>query len=86
MESSACISAPRLQFGSNPWGSWSWVVEASDNIPTDQNNTGNFTACANPAYSCGLLNINDLKTVGGRLGLAADRFLFTFPVVGRRLS
>jgi outer membrane immunogenic protein len=65
------------QFGRTPWGSWLVGVEGSLNVPTEKNSFGNFTPCANPTFLCGLTNINDLATVGGRLGLAADRLLFT---------
>ena len=58
------------QFAMSSWGAWVIGVEGSLNEPTKRNNTSNFTACANPAFGCGLSNIHDNWTAGGRLGLA----------------
>src|SRR5689334_21974239 len=45
-------------------------LEGGLNEPTKQNDTGNFTACANPAFACGIRNFHDNWYGGGRLGLA----------------
>jgi opacity protein-like surface antigen len=45
-------------------------LEGGLNEPLNNNSTGNFTACANPAFSCGLSNFHDNWYGGGRLGLA----------------
>jgi outer membrane immunogenic protein len=58
------------QFAMSSWGAWVLGVEGSLNEPIKQNSTSNFTACANPAFSCGLTNMHDNWSGGGRLGLA----------------
>lgn len=65
------------QFARNQWGSFVLGVEGSYTTPFERNNVANFTFCANPAFLCGLTNIFDLWTVGGRAGVAFDRFLIT---------
>jgi len=60
----------QYQFAQTSWGSWVIGVEGSLNHPLKENNIGNFGACANPAFSCGLRELKDIWTVGGRLGLA----------------
>jgi outer membrane immunogenic protein len=45
-------------------------VEGGLNEPLNRNSLGNFVACANPAFSCGLTNFHDNWYAGGRLGLA----------------
>jgi outer membrane immunogenic protein len=50
-------------------------VEAATNIAGQPNSTGNFVACANPAFTCGVKTVHDLVTVGGKLGYAWDRWL-----------
>lgn len=60
-----------------PWAGVVIGVEAAINAETNDNSTGNFTSCANPAYTCGLRRLDNLTTVGGRLGLAFDRWLVT---------
>ena len=45
-------------------------VEGSLNEPLNRNNASNFTTCVNPAFRCGLSNITEDWTAGGRLGLA----------------
>jgi outer membrane immunogenic protein len=51
---------------------WNWLlgVEGSLNEPLKRNDRGNFAPCANPAFVCGLSNITEDWTVGGRLGVA----------------
>jgi outer membrane immunogenic protein len=59
------------QFTGGPWGlNWVLGVEGSLNEPLKRNDTGNFATCFNPAFRCGLSNITEDWTVGGRLGLA----------------
>ncbi len=67
----------QYQFNVLPWGGLVLGVEASANEAIKNNNTGNFGFCANPAFLCGLKRLDHLNTVGGRLGLAVDRWLFT---------
>jgi outer membrane immunogenic protein len=67
----------QIQVGSNPWGGWLLGVEASVNTATQDNSTSNFTPCANPAFSCGLRRIEYLVTVGPRVGIAANNWLWT---------
>ena len=64
------------QFGSNPWGAWLLGVEAAWTVPTGNNDPGNFVTCVNAAFTCGLNKINNLWTIGGRAGIAADMWLF----------
>jgi outer membrane immunogenic protein len=45
-------------------------VEGSLNEPLKRNSASNFASCANPAFTCGLSNITEDWTVGGRLGVA----------------
>ena len=71
------VVGAQMQFGNAPWGAWVVGVEAALNDPMQENSTGNFGLCANPAFGCGLRRLDDLTTVGARLGLAADRWLFT---------
>jgi len=65
------------QFGRTQWASFVLGVEGSYTTPFERNDVANFTFCANPAFLCGLTNIHDLWTVGGRAGIAFDRFLIT---------
>jgi outer membrane immunogenic protein len=65
------------QFAYTGWGSWVIGAEGSLNEPVKENDVGNFTSCANPAFACGLRNIKDNWSAGGRLGLA-----FNLPVGG----
>jgi outer membrane immunogenic protein len=58
------------QFANAPWGAWVIGVEGGLNEPVDNNDRGNFVACANPAFRCGLTNFKDNWYAGGRLGLA----------------
>ncbi len=67
----------QIQFGNAPWGAWVVGVEAALSDPMQNNSTGNFGLCANPAFGCGLSRLDNLTTVGARLGIAADRWLFT---------
>jgi outer membrane immunogenic protein len=67
----------QIQFGQNPWGAWVLGIEAAGNFAGDDNSTSNLVPCANPAFSCGLRKIDDLVTIGGRLGIAANTWLFT---------
>jgi outer membrane immunogenic protein len=45
-------------------------AEGGLNEPLNRNSLGNFTPCANPAFTCGLTNFHDNWYAGGRLGLA----------------
>lgn len=67
----------QYQFNILPWGGLVLGVEAAANEAINNNNTGNFGFCANPAFLCGLRRLDHLNTVGGRLGFAVDRWLFT---------
>jgi outer membrane immunogenic protein len=58
------------QFAHTAWGSWVIGAEGSLNEPTKQNSTNNFGPCAGAGFTCGLTNIHDNWTGGGRLGLA----------------
>src|SRR6185437_1264017 len=71
------VVGAQYQFGNAPWGAWLVGVEAALNDPTSDNSTSNFGLCANPAFGCGLTRLDNLTTVGARLGIAADRWLFT---------
>jgi len=71
------VVGAQIQFGNAPWGAWVIGVEAALSDPMQNNSTGNFGFCANPAFGCGLRRLDNLTTVGARLGIAADRWLFT---------
>src|SRR5262249_36937633 len=45
-------------------------AEGGLNEPMKRHALGNFTPCANPAFSCGITNFHDNWYAGGRLGLA----------------
>jgi opacity protein-like surface antigen len=58
------------QFAHTAWGSWVIGAEGSLNEPTKENDQSNFAPCAGAGFTCGLRNIHDNWTAGGRLGLA----------------
>ncbi len=51
---------------------WNWVlgVEGSLNEPMKRNSASNFAPCAGAGFVCGLSNITEDWTAGGRLGVA----------------
>jgi outer membrane immunogenic protein len=58
------------QFAGFGFGGLVLGLEGGLNEPMKENDTSNFTACANPAFSCGIRNFHDNWYGGGRLGLA----------------
>jgi outer membrane immunogenic protein len=64
------------QFGA--FGGWGLVlgVEAAFNLAGRHNGIGNYGACLNPAFTCGIWKVDDIGTAGVRLGIAADKWLF----------
>jgi len=57
------------QFTGFGFGALVLGVEGGLNEPLKQNDVGNLTACANPAFLCGIRNFHDNWYAGGRLGL-----------------
>jgi outer membrane immunogenic protein len=45
-------------------------LEGGLNEPVNRSSLGNFVACANPAFTCGVTNMHENWYGGGRLGLA----------------
>jgi outer membrane immunogenic protein len=71
------IIGGQYQFNVLPLGGLVVGAEAAGNAVIRDNSTDNFGLCANPAFKCGLRRLQSLRTVGGRLGWAYDRWLVT---------
>lgn len=52
-------------------------AEAAFNLPTRNNSIGNYGVCVTATFTCGIWKVDDIGTAGLRLGLAADKWLFT---------
>jgi len=71
------IIGAQYQFNILPMGGLVLGAEVAANHAVRNNSSDNFGLCANPAFKCGLRRLDNLTTVGGRLGWAYDRWLLT---------
>jgi hypothetical protein len=59
------------------FGNWVIGVEAAINHQPNRNNQSNFAPCVDPAFTCGLGFLQNVSTIGAKLGYAWDRVLIS---------